>query len=174
MTFPGPFTANLILDSAPEGILCLDLEGRIAFANKSALRMLGYDTAGDLVGQPIWSHMQFLEAPSGTVVTWREDGSSMSVEYAKSPVFVKGQVGGTVVSFHDVTTRCASEHKKDELISTVSHELRTPLTAIRSALGLLVGGAVGPLPETGRRMLEIGVKNTDRLIRLVNDILDLE
>jgi signal transduction histidine kinase len=63
---------------------------------------------------------------------------------------------------------------KDELLSVVSHELRTPLTSIRGALGLLAGGVLGPLPGKGQRMVEIAVNNTDRLIRLLNDLLDLE
>jgi signal transduction histidine kinase len=56
----------------------------------------------------------------------------------------------------------------------VSHELRTPLTSIRGALGLLASGLIGSLPEKGQRMLEIAVNNADRLIRLINDILDIE
>ena len=63
---------------------------------------------------------------------------------------------------------------KDEFISTVSHELRTPLTSLRAALGLLAGGALTTRPEKPQQMLEIAISNTDRLVRLVNDILDLE
>ena len=63
---------------------------------------------------------------------------------------------------------------KDEFVSLVSHELRTPLTSIRGALGLLAGGLMTAAPEKGERMLQIAVNNTDRLVRLINDILDLE
>ena len=63
---------------------------------------------------------------------------------------------------------------KDEFISTVSHELRTPLTSLRGALGLLAGGALTNRPEKTQQMLEIAISNSDRLVRLVNDILDLE
>jgi signal transduction histidine kinase len=63
---------------------------------------------------------------------------------------------------------------KDEFISTVSHELRTPLTSLRAALGLVAGGALNARPEKMRQMMEIAIGNTDRLVRLVNDILDLE
>jgi PAS domain S-box-containing protein len=66
------------------------------------------------------------------------------------------------------------EQLKDEFISTVSHELRTPLTSIRGALSLLDGGIVGPMdPEVGQ-MVRIAHKNTDRLLRLINEILDLD
>jgi signal transduction histidine kinase/CheY-like chemotaxis protein len=63
---------------------------------------------------------------------------------------------------------------KDEFISTVSHELRTPLTSIRGALGLLSAGLMGTLDAKAHNLLRIAVTNTDRLIRLINDILDLE
>ncbi len=63
---------------------------------------------------------------------------------------------------------------KDEFISTVSHELRTPLTSIRGALGLLSAGQVGAVDAKAQKLLRIAVNNTDRLVRLINDILDLE
>jgi signal transduction histidine kinase len=78
------------------------------------------------------------------------------------------------ILIRDVGERKAVERMKDELLSVVSHELRTPLTSIRGALGLLAGGVLGPLPGKGQRMVEIAVNNADRLIRLLNDMLDLE
>ncbi|MEO6922411.1 MAG: ATP-binding protein, partial [Bryocella sp.] len=63
---------------------------------------------------------------------------------------------------------------KDEFISTVSHELRTPLTSIRGALGLLSSGVLGHMDEQAKNLLRIASTNTDRLARLINDILDLE
>ncbi len=63
---------------------------------------------------------------------------------------------------------------KDEFISTVSHELRTPLTSIRGALGLLSSGMLGQVDATALNLLRIASTNTDRLVRLINDILDLE
>lgn len=63
---------------------------------------------------------------------------------------------------------------KDEFISTVSHELRTPLTSIRGALGLLSAGVMGKVDDKAANLLRIASTNTDRLVRLINDILDLE
>jgi signal transduction histidine kinase/DNA-binding response OmpR family regulator len=63
---------------------------------------------------------------------------------------------------------------KDEFISTVSHELRTPLTSIRGALGLLSSGVLGKVDDKAQNLLRIASQNTDRLVRLINDILDLE
>ncbi|HSZ14636.1 MAG TPA: ATP-binding protein [Solirubrobacteraceae bacterium] len=67
-----------------------------------------------------------------------------------------------------------SERVKDELLSVVGHELRTPLTSIRGALGLLAGGVLGELPQDAANMVAVAVLNTERLGRLVNDILDIE
>ncbi len=63
---------------------------------------------------------------------------------------------------------------KSDFLSTVSHELRTPLTSIRGALALIAGGAVGELPQAARPLIEIAHRNSERLILLVNDILDME
>ena len=66
------------------------------------------------------------------------------------------------------------ERLKTDFVSTVSHELRTPLTAIRGALGLVLAGTTGPVAPKTRDLLQIGLQNTERLIRLINDILDIE
>jgi len=66
------------------------------------------------------------------------------------------------------------ERLKTDFVSTVSHELRTPLTSMRGAIGLLLGGTVGEMPVKARELLRIALNNTDRLIRLINDILDIE
>jgi signal transduction histidine kinase len=85
-----------------------------------------------------------------------------------------GRYRGAILVLHDITDRKSAERLKNELVSVVSHELRTPLTSIRGSLGLLEGGAYGELPDRVRRLVSIGRSNTDRLIRLVNDLLDLE
>jgi signal transduction histidine kinase len=63
---------------------------------------------------------------------------------------------------------------KDEFISTVSHELRTPLTSLRAALGLIAGGALATRPDKTEQMIEVAMGNCNRLVNLVNDILDFE
>jgi PAS domain S-box-containing protein len=74
----------------------------------------------------------------------------------------------------NITAHREVERLKDELIAVISHELRTPLTAMRGALGLLASGHLGQLEQKGQRMLEIAAQNADRLVRLINDILDVE
>jgi signal transduction histidine kinase/DNA-binding response OmpR family regulator len=73
-----------------------------------------------------------------------------------------------------LTERSQLDTLKNEFISTVSHELRTPLTSIRGALGLLSSGVIGNVDAKAQNLLRIAVTNTDRLIRLINDILDIE
>jgi signal transduction histidine kinase len=75
---------------------------------------------------------------------------------------------------HDISQRKEVERMKDEFISTVSHELRTPLTAIYGSLDLMNAGLAGELPQQARELLAISHESTERLIRLINDLLDLE
>jgi signal transduction histidine kinase len=85
-----------------------------------------------------------------------------------------GQISGMVVAFQDVSERRRLERMKDEFISTVSHELRTPLTSLRASLGLISSGTLDKRPEKQRQMVDMAIGNSDRLIRLVNDILDFD
>ncbi|MBI2262960.1 MAG: response regulator [Caulobacterales bacterium] len=79
-----------------------------------------------------------------------------------------------VAVVRDISARRRVEELKEEFVSTVSHELRTPLTSIAGSLGLLAGGAAGPLPEKAARLVGIAHANSQRLVRLINDILDIE
>ena len=74
----------------------------------------------------------------------------------------------------DITERKRIDRMKDEFVSTVSHELRTPMTSIAGSLGLLAGGAAGAMPESATRLLGIAHGNCQRLVRLINDILDIQ
>jgi signal transduction histidine kinase len=89
---------------------------------------------------------------------------------------IKGQIEalGFLRALRYAIERKRSERLKDEFVSTVSHELRTPLTSISGSLGLLMGNAAGSLPRPMARLLSIAYTNCQRLVRLVNDILDIE
>lgn len=84
-----------------------------------------------------------------------------------APIFAVGML-------KDITARKEAERVKDEFVSVVGHELRTPLTSIRGSLGLLAGGVMGELPDEASGMLATAISSTDRLVRLINDILDIE
>ncbi|HEY0307908.1 MAG TPA: PAS domain S-box protein, partial [Acidobacteriaceae bacterium] len=187
--------SDSILESVGDGIYGSDLDGKVTIVNPAAAEMLGYKVH-ELLGQNMHALSHHTRA-DGTPnppeecmvrqsllteqtvrvadeVFWRKDGTSFPVEYVARPQISDGKAVGVVVAFADVTERRALDKMKDEFISTVSHELRTPLTALRAALGLVAGGALASKPEKMAQMVEIALGNTDRLVRLVNDILDLE
>ena len=85
----------------------------------------------------------------------------------------RGVVLGHMIVYRDITLEADADAAKDEFVSVVSHELRTPLTSIKTSLGLLARGAAGPVPEAMEELLDIGLRNLDRLIRMVDDLLDL-
>jgi len=107
-------------------------------------------------------------------VFWRKDGTAIPVEYSANPLVEDGNISGMVIAFQNVSERRRLERMKDEFISTVSHELRTPLTSMRASLGLIAAGTLDKRPEKQRQMIEMAISNSDRLIRLVNDILDFD
>ncbi|MDF1669971.1 MAG: ATP-binding protein [Roseovarius sp.] len=79
-----------------------------------------------------------------------------------------------VCVMRDASARLESERIKSEFVSTVSHELRSPMTSIKGAMGLVLSGAAGKVTDKTRDLLEIAHRNADRLILIINDILDLE
>ncbi len=194
--------SDSILESVGDGIFGIDLDGNATVVNYAAAQMLGYKQS-ELLGRnmhelihhtsadgtpcaaadsPIHKTLvNFNTARISDEVFWRKDGTSFPVEYVARPQIDghPNETGGlkpigVVVAFTDTTERRALDRMKDEFISTVSHELRTPLTSLRGALGLLAGGALSDRPDKVRQMLDIAISNSDRLVRLVNDILDLE
>jgi signal transduction histidine kinase len=99
----------------------------------------------------------------------------LTFELRCSPaVTSEDRLEGVVGIATDITERARIERLKNEFVSIVSHELRTPLTSIRGSLGLLDGGVVGKLEARTSSLVKIALSNTERLIRLVNDILDLD
>ena len=84
-----------------------------------------------------------------------------------------GSLLGHIVLYRDVTHEVEVEKAKTEFVSMVSHELRTPMTSVKTSLTLLVEGAGGRLDPAAHELLEVALRNADRLIRLVNDLLDL-
>jgi PAS domain S-box-containing protein len=186
---------ELILNSAGEGIYGLNLEGITTFVNPAAAEILGYKI-NQLQSQPMHQVVNH-STPEGIVyswqdnpiyqtiqtgevryitneIFWRKDKSNFFVEYVSTPIKEKEQIVGAVVIFKDITERQIIDRMKDEFISVVSHELRTPLTSIRSALGVLSSSGLDPTSSKSQRLLEIALDNSNRLVRLINDILDLE
>jgi signal transduction histidine kinase len=102
--------------------------------------------------------------------------ASQALQEGAQDYLVKGQIETRALprALRYSFERKRLDRLKDEFVSTVSHELRTPLTSIYASLGLLMGQAAGELPEPMARLVAIAHKNSERLVRLVNDILDAE
>ncbi|MDT9600674.1 ATP-binding protein [Sphingosinicella rhizophila] len=181
-----------IFDSAKDGMITLNASGSIESLNPAAARMYGYETQ-DLVRRDVG--LLFEIAPDqGQIETFlkrlqnrrlddlgrvqefwakRRDGTTFPTEVAISPVPLANGTRYLAV-IRDLTDRKQIEQMKSEFVSTVSHELRTPLTSIMGSLGMLAGGAAGTLPDKAARLIDIAFSNSERLVRLINDILDIE
>ena len=179
-----------IVESSEDAIISKTLDGTIISWNTSAEKLFGY-TAKEAIGDSIsliipadrldeevqilnqlqqGEHIQHYET-----IRRRKDGILIDISVTVSPVKdTTGKIIGISKIARDITEQRAIDRMKTEFISIVSHELRTPLTAIRGSLGLVAQGIYDKKPEKKQRMIEIATDQSDRLVRLVNDILDLQ
>ncbi len=167
-------------------------QGIIESFNPSAERIFGYK-AQEIIGsnvkvlmpEPYHSeHDGYLKHHMDTgekkiigigreVVAKRKDGSEFPIELGVNSFEISGKKM-FVGSIHDITERKENDRIKSEFISVVSHELRTPLTSIRGSLGLIIGTFSKGLPSKVVDLIGIAHKNCERLIALINDILDMD
>ncbi|MEG3974228.1 PAS domain S-box protein [Microcoleus sp. herbarium8] len=177
-------------ESSPVGIFKIDGGGQCTYTNPRCQAIGGF-TAAEALGNG-W--MQFVHPEDIKLIRskWSEsrsleevfscefrhvklDGTIRFCWLKTAPIFSnRGQLIGHVGTVTDITESREIEKMKNEFISIVSHELRTPLTSIHGSLGLLAAGVLKDKPETANKMLQIASNQTERLVRLVNDILDLE
>ena len=181
-----------IFENVVDGIITTNEKGIIESFNHAAENMFGY-SAEEAIGNNISiltpsnhrkqhdkyiknyinGHDSKIMGAGREVEGVRKDGSTFPVDIAVTEMWI-----GTDRLFcsimRDITERKKIERMKNEFISTVSHELRTPLTSIRGALGLIGSGSAGELPARVQPLVDIAAKNCDRLVRLINDILDIE
>ncbi|KIN63751.1 Multi-sensor hybrid histidine kinase [Sulfitobacter noctilucicola] len=130
------------------------------------------------------NHDQEIEEVLQACRTLRKNGGSstqfkaslLGVPMHVSVKFLPGGAGTGryLILFNDISEHLEQEQQKSAFISTVSHELRSPLTSIKGAMGLLLSGSAGELPDKASALLEIAHRNADRLILIINDILDLD
>jgi PAS domain S-box-containing protein len=182
---------HLAIEAAPTGMLLMSQVGIIVLVNTQIEHLFGYRRE-ELLGQriemlvperlraehPVFP-MQLLGAPKARsmgagadLYGLRKDGSEVPIEVALNPVHTSD--GNFVLSsIIDRSQRLELDRVRTDFVSTVSHELRTPLTSINGSLGLLNAGAMGVLPDKAATMIRIAYRNSGRLVRLINDILDL-
>lgn len=169
----------------------LDAKGLVRSWNTGARRLKGY-RADEILGQPFAtffdSEARAMGEPARILACaqtaghyssegWRvrKDGSRFWGTFVIHALRnAKGELIGFAKVVRDATQQQAVDRLKREFISTVSHELRTPLTSIRGSLGLIDAGVLGTLPDQAQSMVKIAYQNCERLVRIINDILDIE
>ena len=182
---------RLFIKDTPMAVIEWNREGEVIAWNPAAERMFQYteeEAMGkhgqDLIipnhsfesAREIWKALignkggfHFIEQ------TVRKDGGVLICEWYNTPLISNNdKVIGAVSLIQDITLEFESERLKREFVSIVSHELRTPVTSIKGSLGLLASGILKANPDKSQEMLDIAIKNTDRLQLLINDILDVE
>jgi len=183
---------RLAVEVCPSGLVMVDEAGKIVMVNTEVERLFGYGR-GELMGQSVDmlvperlrghhararddfmdKHESRRMGSDRDLFGLHKDGTEFPVEVALNPLHLHNELFVLSVII-DITERKRIERLKDEFVSIVSHELRTPLTSIAGSLGLLASGAAGKLPDPATRLLTIARTNSQRLVRLINDILDIE
>lgn len=178
-----------ILDAAPDFIAWGTSDGELHYLNRGGRRMAGLSRVEPVQGRnladlcPPWAARHLREVVLPTVVaegTWAgesavrgADGEEVPVSLAAFTIAGDGHRPFLAVVARDLTDRLAVEEMKDALMSNVSHELRTPLTSIIGYLELMIEGSFGPINEEQAEALDVVLRNGDRLLELINEILQL-
>ncbi|MEO8021295.1 PAS domain S-box protein [Polaromonas sp.] len=181
-----------ITDTLPANISYVDANQRYHFHNRAYAEGLGLSreeidgkTMQEVLGEEGYALARpwIEEVLLGYPVTFERHRKTPNGDFRDFivnyfPRYGDGAEEGRVIGFYalgtDVTELKRVDRMKTEFVSTVSHELRTPLTSIRGSLGLISGGVAGELPEAVKTLVGIARNNCERLIRLINDILDIE
>jgi signal transduction histidine kinase len=154
-----------VLDSMGTGVVVSDSDGRVELINPAARELLGFDPGAALavpVTRPI-SNGQAFQATNGRII------NAVSTPIRRRD----GKTLGLVTVLEDLTRERELERVRSDFLTVVSHELRTPLTAVKGSLDLLLDGDTGTLEPLQQRFLQTARRNAERLISLVQDLLDL-
>jgi len=182
---------TLFAERAPIAVLELDAQGTIHDVNHAAEILFGY-AADELIGHSAkrivrpkhhadfdreWGAMIANRAPVAGVKVRnpRRDGIDVVCEWTVTPlVNPDGTIISVIAQGRDITAQLEAERMKKEFTSTLSHELRTPLTSIIGSLQLINAGVLGEVPKDVTELTEVAERNGQRLLDLINDILDIE
>jgi len=186
------FRHHAIQENIVDGIISMNKFGIIETINPAVEHLFGYH-ASELIGSNInqlmpmdiaSQHDQFLKNYLTTgeakiigigreVICKKKNGQTFPADLSISEMSID-QEHFFVGSLRDISERKNLEKMQSEFVAIVSHELRTPLTSIKGSIGLLLGDVLGELPKPIRSMLDIANSNSERLLLLINDLLDIE
>ncbi|HUQ74928.1 MAG TPA: ATP-binding protein [Burkholderiales bacterium] len=182
---------TLFAERAPIAVLELDADGVVREMNHAAELLFGY-AADELIGHSVkrivlpqhhgdferdWGQLVATRKPLAGVLVRnpRRDGLNIVCEWTVTPLVNReGQLLAVIAQGRDVTAQREAERMKKEFTSTLSHELRTPLTSIIGSLQLINAGVLGDVPKDVMELTEVAERNGQRLLDLINDILDIE
>jgi len=181
---------SAILDMAPVLVTVLDHDSKLVRFNRACEQLTGR-AADEVVGRPFWDlpflleedriglkeriagYAQLTERAKVDRVWVDRTGARRMIEWAVAPLHDRDGKSAFVIAIGtDVTTARELERLKSQFISMVSHELRTPLTSIRASMQLLIAEEMTG-NEDADQLVRVALSNADRLIRIVNDILDM-
>ncbi len=165
-----------VISKISEGVVAVDYRGRIVLVNSSLLKMIGGSEA-DWQGHSVREKLPFMltEVPHKTILYHcNVDGRAFQV--ITSPLSDERWADAGIASvsiLHDVTEEVRMSRAKDNFLTLISHELRTPLTSISGALDILNEEELGQFAPLQKEFLLVAVKNTNRLIRLLETTFDI-
>jgi PAS domain S-box-containing protein len=184
------------LEALPVGVFVMDARAKPFYANTIAKKLVGADFQPDDQPEELlrryhlyvagtdqiypFDRLPIVRAIGGEVITAsdieiRRPDTVLPLHAMAAPIFdASGKVQYAIMACSDISELKKVDRLKSEFISTVSHELRTPLTSIRGSLELIAAGIAGELPVQAKALADIAYKNTERLLHLINDILDIE
>jgi len=184
---------EMVLASIGDGVVVLDSENKVIMANRRVSEIFGIPmealhradlaklieqvkhrlVAPDAVEQKV-GDLQKDPSLVDEITLELDDPGGPAIRLYSAPVRgADGKVLGRIATSLDLGRERELDRLKSEFLSTISHELRTPLTSVKGALGLVRGGAVGSVSSEMKELLDIALTNTDRLIHVINDILDI-
>jgi PAS domain S-box-containing protein len=181
----------LFAERAPIAVLELAAEGTVTQVNQAAELLFGY-AAAELIGGSVkrlvlpqyeadfdrqWAQLLATRMPMAglKIRNLRRDGISIVCEWTVTPlVNPEGTIISIIAQGRDITAQLEAERMKKEFTSTLSHELRTPLTSIIGSLQLINAGVLGEVPKDVAELTDVAERNGQRLLDLINDILDIE
>lgn len=172
-----------ILSHMSDGVLATDRRGNVTIVNNMALQLLGVENEDDLIGKSIidvldirhdYTVRQLVNGEQREmIIDMSNSGNNLILNAYFSPIQREsGFVSGLVCVLHDVTSQQKEERERKQFVSNVSHELRTPLTSVRSYVEALSDGAWQD-KEIAPQFLKVVQDETDRMIRMINDLLSL-